>query len=67
MTAAIDTYTVRHLDKWLDEQIHGDTLRAKIRVAMLALIAEDPEYWGAQSWWGVWDRARCDRIVEDQA
>lgn len=27
-------------------------------------IADDPEYWGAQSWRLVFDRARCGQIVE---
>ena len=59
-----DRYTIRHLDAWLDEQIHRDTLRASVRAAMLAFIADDPEYWGSQSWWLVYDRAECGRIVE---
>ena len=58
----IDRYTVRHLDAWLDEQIGGDVLRAAVREAMLAFIADDQEYWGSQSWWLVYDRARCDRL-----
>ena len=61
-SAAIDRYTVRHLDTWLDEQIGGDVLRAAVREAMLAFIADDQEYWGSQSWWLVYDRARCDRL-----
>lgn len=60
----IDRYTVRHLDAWLDEQISGDNLRAAVRASMLAFIADDPEYWGAQSWWNVFDHAKCGRILE---
>jgi hypothetical protein len=61
--AKIDAYTVRHLDAWLDEQIHGDTQRAAIRERMIAFISDDPEYWGAQSWWNVYDRAKCAQIA----
>ena len=53
----IDPYTIKHLDHWLDEQINGDTYRDAIRSAMLEFIAGDPEYWGSQSWWLVYDRA----------
>jgi hypothetical protein len=63
----IDRYTTKHLDAWLAEQINGDTLRTKVREAMLAFIADDPEYWGGQSWWLIYDRARCDRIAEAHA
>lgn len=62
--AAIDPYTIKHLDEWLEAQIHGDTLRAKVREGMLAFISDDPEYWGAQEWWNVYDRAKCDRIED---
>lgn len=60
----IDPYTIRHLDAWLDRQISGDARREVIRATMLAFIADDPEYWGAQSWWNVFDHAKCDRLVE---
>jgi hypothetical protein len=59
----LDTYTIRHLDAWLDREISGDKLRGMVRDAMIAFISDDPEYWGSQSWWNVYDRARCDRIV----
>jgi hypothetical protein len=61
----INAYTLRHLDQWLDRQIHGDTLREKIRTTMIALISDDPEYWGSQEWWNVYDHAKCDRIVDE--
>ena len=61
----IDPYTIDHLDKWLDAQINGDTVREKIRAAMLSFISDDPEYWSAQEWWNVFDRAKCNRIIED--
>jgi hypothetical protein len=60
----IDPYTIHHLDVWLDAQISGDTLRAAIRNRMLEFIADDPEYWGAQAWWLIYDRADCRRIKE---
>lgn len=59
----IDSYTIKHLDHWLEEQINGDSHRAAIRATMLAFIADDPEYWGCQSWWLVYDRAKCEDIV----
>jgi hypothetical protein len=53
----IDRYTLAHLDRWLDEQIEGDTNRADKRARMVTLIEEDEEYWGSQSWWNVYDHA----------
>jgi hypothetical protein len=64
MAQEIDAYTIKHLDQWLDAQIDGDTMRVKVREKMLSFIASDPEYWGSQSWWNVWDRAGCDRLRE---
>ena len=58
-----DPYVVKHLNCWLDDQINGDTRRERVRNTMLAFIAEDPEYWGSQSWWLVYDRAKCDDIA----
>ncbi len=59
----IDTYTLRHLDAWLDAQIQGDTARKQVREHMISFISDDPEYWGSQSWWLVYDRAQCDRLT----
>jgi len=59
----IDPYTIKHLDAWLDEQVGGDTLRAQVRARVLSFIADDPEYWGSQSWWLVYDRANCQDIA----
>jgi hypothetical protein len=63
LTPAIDRYVLRHLDTWLDHEIDHDIRREKTREAMLALIAEDQEYWGSQSWWLVYDHAKCDRFL----
>jgi hypothetical protein len=60
----IDRYTVMHLDAWLDQEIDGNDTRARVREAMLTFIADDPEYWGSQSWWNVFDHAKCQRIIE---
>ena len=60
--SAVDRYTRKHLDCWLDDQINGDSRRDAVRAAMLAFIADDPEYWGSQSWWLVYDRAKCQDI-----
>jgi hypothetical protein len=59
-----DPYTMRHLNAWLEEQINGDTNRDRVKSAMLALFDTDPEYYSSQSWWLVYDRARCARIDE---
>jgi TPP-dependent indolepyruvate ferredoxin oxidoreductase alpha subunit len=59
----IDSYTVKHLNAWLDAEIHGDANRDKVRSAMLAIIADDPEYWSSQSWWNVYDRGKCERLL----
>lgn len=58
----IDTYTLKHLDAWLDTQIGGDIRRAKVRAAMLTFIAGDQEYWSSQSWWRVYDGAKCEML-----
>ena len=60
---AVDPYTRKHLDRWLDDQINGDGRRDAVRAAMLAFIADDPEYWGSQSWWLVYDRAKCQDVA----
>lgn len=59
-----DQYVMRHLDAWLDKEINGDTRRDAVREAMLVVYDTDPEYYGSQSWWNVYDRAKCDRIGE---
>jgi hypothetical protein len=61
--ADVDPYTIKHLDAWLEKEINGDAKRAAVREAMLAFIADDPEYWGSQAWWLVFDRAQCNLIV----
>lgn len=58
----MDSYKVQHLDAWLDREIYGDMLRAKVRAAMIALVETDPEYYGAQSWWNVFDRVHGEDI-----
>jgi hypothetical protein len=69
MTAAtyygeIDAYTLKHLGEWLEHQIDGDTCREAVRAAMLELVATDPEYYGSQSWWNVFDRIDGQSIRE---
>jgi hypothetical protein len=59
-----DANTVKHLNAWLDEQIHGDTRRELVREAMLALVDTDPEYCISLGWWHVYDRAKCDQIED---
>jgi hypothetical protein len=61
-TTAIDPYTLRHLDAWLEHEVRGDSCRDEVRTAMLELLTDDPEYWSSQGWWNVYDRAKCDRI-----
>jgi hypothetical protein len=60
----VDPYVLKHLDAWLDREIDGDTCRSEVRAAMLGLVEQDPEYWGSQSWWNVFDRVGGDRIRE---
>jgi hypothetical protein len=57
-----DPYTIKHLNAWLDAEINGDTRRDLVREAMLSVYDTDPEYYGSQSWWNVYDRAKCGRI-----
>ena len=59
-----DAYTMRHLDAWLDSEVNGDTCREEVRTAMLSLYDDDPEYWDSQSWWNLFYRTQCDRILE---
>lgn len=62
MDEFFDRATLKHLDTWLDNEMHGDEYRAKVRAQMLAEAADDPEYWSSQSWWNLFDRSGCDRI-----
>ena len=62
MKTYFDSWTLKHLDAWLDQQFNGDTYRATIRAYMLKEAEKDPEYWSGQSWWNLFDRARCDLI-----
>ena len=63
MTQTIDPYTFKHLDEWLEHAIYGDIRRDLVRERMLAFIAQDPEYYGAQSWWLVFDQSGCREIA----
>lgn len=58
-----DSFTMRHLAAWLNEQVNGDTCREECRDAMLTIYDDDPEYWMSQSWSNLFDRAQCDRII----
>ncbi len=57
--SGIDPYTVRHLDAWLEREVHENE-RDAIRAYMLQTVAEDEEYWSAQGWFRVYDHARRD-------
>lgn len=58
-----DSYTLSHLDAWLVAQINGDTQRAAIRDRMVSFAeSDDAEYWSAQGWWNLYDRADCDQL-----
>ena len=39
--------------QWCDRQNVADPVRER----MLAIAAEDPEYWAAVSCWNLWERA----------
>ncbi len=60
-----DRSTLAHLQAWLDEQIHGDSLREMVKVRMLNFSMEDPEYWSGQSYWNLYDHAKCDELSVD--
>lgn len=60
---AVERRILQNLDHWLEREIHGDECREKVRAAMIKLISPDPEYWGSQRWWNVFDHAKCDRLI----
>jgi len=62
MDRYFDAWTLRHLDAWLYDHVHGETVRAAVRARMLTLAADDPEYWSGQGWPNLYDRADCERI-----
>ncbi len=54
----MDPYVLAHLDAWLEREVKDPGLAARYRAAMLALVAEDPDYWTRCSWWVVYDHVR---------
>lgn len=62
MDQFFDAWTLRHLDNWLAQEIHGDTCRAEIRVAMLEQAETAPEDYSNQSYWRLFDDAKCEDI-----
>ena len=60
----IDDFTLQHLRAWLANYVQ-DERREVCESAMLAFIADDPEYWTAQSWTTVYDRAECAYLSAD--
>lgn len=52
----IDPFTLKHLRAWLLKQVEDEDRRERVEVAMLAVVSEDPTYWGGKSWWEVYDR-----------
>lgn len=53
----LDPHTVRHLDAWLERNVHEDG-RDMIRAHILQLVAEDEDYWSNQGWWRAYDHIR---------
>lgn len=62
-----DSYTIKHLDAWLEHQVNGDSCRAEVRASMLKLAEDDAEYWSSQGWWNLFDRANCSDILRRHA
>ncbi len=60
----IDTYTMRDLNMWLDQNVQGDKVREAVKTAMVKLIASNEEYYGSQQFSLTFDQAKCSRIVE---
>lgn len=53
-----DAWTMRHLNAWLENNVHGDTCRDEVREAMLNLAADDAEWWSNNSYTLLFDRAK---------
>jgi hypothetical protein len=52
--------TIEHMDNWLDANFVSRLSPREfnaLRSAMVAVVAEDEEFWGNQSWWRVYDEA----------
>lgn len=62
MARFFDAWTLRHLDAWLNTEIHGDTCRAEVRTAMLEQAKKAPEDYSNQSYWRLFDDAGCEDI-----
>ncbi len=60
---ARDAYTMKHLEAWLNAEVNGDSCRDEVRASMLNVYDDDPEYWMSQSWWNLFDRAKCMDIL----
>lgn len=57
----MDTATLAHLDIWLTNMVREEP-REAVKTAMLALVAEDPQYWLAQGWSVVFVRSEAREI-----
>lgn len=63
MDTFFDAWTLKHLDAWLDKEVYGDTCRAETRAAMLKQAEIDAEWYSNQSWWKLYDDAKCEQIA----
>ena len=59
-----DEWTIRHLQVWLNGEFSESAIDENNMVSrMLAVYNDDPEFWQNQSWWGVFDAAKIDRMA----
>lgn len=49
----MDLHTAEHLEHWLHDNFHEED-HQNIRVRMVTLFNEDPQYWGDKGWWRVY-------------
>ena len=52
----VDPAILKHLRAWLLKEVEDEDRRDRVETAMLAIVAEDPEYWGGKTWWAVYDQ-----------
>jgi hypothetical protein len=53
----MDTYTIQHLDNWLNEQFHDEAERDAKHGKILVFVTEYPDLLERMSWWEILDLA----------
>ena len=51
-----DPATLKHLRAWLLKEVEDEDRRDRVEAAMLAVVSEDPEYWGGKTWREVYEQ-----------